>query len=959
MALNFAAPGWDFNFRNVATAASLAAGDANDIDLVSNSGGAAPLPQAGVYQNAAFADPPGYGWVLVPASYNGSGRSIDRRIWGQVNVTGGFNCFDVAVDPGEYLIRLVLGNSISANTQQGCFVIDPIDPNATGVNGILASGGGSVSANQNFFNAAGTGLYRCTTAGTYTTDVTGTGTGLAAGGTARFAFLAPVVLRLFMPAANLPSTSVLDTDNVVRTEAAWPTADNGKPVSVSVTCTSGILRVMRYPGVATSIRHFHVEQPPSQPLQDVTLLDLDGNPTAPITFYARQPQGKRMARLSVASGPPEAAAFTLGGTLASYFALATIEGAVWLVASANRLPDDATGTLTITQTDTSGNFTGSPYTTTFSTADSSIAIVSSQERPTDTSVLGLVRTETYLVHKRVIDKAATAFQGYSGTVFESDVAVNNDTELGTAIGNALSTAANGRRQRIRLRGTGVVYSASRFINGDFTGGGTGVLVIEDDAGHSPIITGVWQSNGVRGLHIRDVHYQAPNPSGTDQFLCLYPPTGAVYSTVFMERVRMDCSPNTAGHAVPVRCEGGESVVIRDCVFINAYDSIRFQNLHIAVSENNDFQRYVSDTHAVSRFPGQNTPPIRGVFADDHMYVLIRNNLKRLQRDQWTGYTQPDEPHSDLVQIRIVMLWWASGAAISGANVWRRHLNNYYRSTGAGTTGATPPTHTNGTVSDGGISWEFMGNVDSSFKVIMSLEENYCASRAQTYTDLGPGIWQTGNQAGQTFNAKWISGGFQFFINSGGGGLEVAAINNFSLSRIARGFIEGKTDGARYWVEYNAFVGSVTMPDVVSVHDGVNWYANQTLTGQGVVAEFNFAGSFTDLAVNDNNRVVGFRAGTASPNRPTDVFQGTSFATMPTTGLWEFELDESDTRTPAQVKADIRALFTPTAGNEIYGPRIAAEEPIPPDPQTFEFALNIEDAAGASAAFPIALTVVPA
>ena len=64
--------------------------------------------------------------------------------------------------------------------------------------------------------------------------------------------------------------------------------------------------------------------------------------------------------------------------------------------------------------------------------------------------------------------------------------------------------------------------------------------------------------------------------------------------------------------------------------------------------------------------------------------------------------------------------WGAGQTISGAGVYRLGSSSaHYVSTGAGTTGATPPTHTSGTVSDGGVSWTW---VDSSDRSIFSVDE---------------------------------------------------------------------------------------------------------------------------------------------------------------------------------------------------------------------------------------------
>jgi len=80
--------------------------------------------------------------------------------------------------------------------------------------------------------------------------------------------------------------------------------------------------------------------------------------------------------------------------------------------------------------------------------------------------------------------------------------------------------------------------------------------------------------------------------------------------------------------------------------------------------------------------------------------------------------------------------WATGQVISGAGVYREGpTSQQYVSTGAGTTGATPPTHTTGTVSDGGVSWTW---IDSADRTLFQCDEY--------------GRWIIG--AGTTGNATW-------------------------------------------------------------------------------------------------------------------------------------------------------------------------------------------------------------
>lgn len=49
--------------------------------------------------------------------------------------------------------------------------------------------------------------------------------------------------------------------------------------------------------------------------------------------------------------------------------------------------------------------------------------------------------------------------------------------------------------------------------------------------------------------------------------------------------------------------------------------------------------------------------------------------------------------------------WVTATAFS-ANTYCFYNGNYYTTTAGGTTGATPPTHTSGTVSDGTVSWTY-------------------------------------------------------------------------------------------------------------------------------------------------------------------------------------------------------------------------------------------------------------
>lgn len=57
--------------------------------------------------------------------------------------------------------------------------------------------------------------------------------------------------------------------------------------------------------------------------------------------------------------------------------------------------------------------------------------------------------------------------------------------------------------------------------------------------------------------------------------------------------------------------------------------------------------------------------------------------------------------------------WASGV-IYAANSYTFYNGNYYFTTAGGTTGVTPPTHTSGSVSDGGVTWDYYNGAYNTF-----------------------------------------------------------------------------------------------------------------------------------------------------------------------------------------------------------------------------------------------------
>lgn len=63
---------------------------------------------------------------------------------------------------------------------------------------------------------------------------------------------------------------------------------------------------------------------------------------------------------------------------------------------------------------------------------------------------------------------------------------------------------------------------------------------------------------------------------------------------------------------------------------------------------------------------------------------------------------------------VVPVTWSSGMVFA-ANTYCFYNGNYYVTTGGGTTGATAPTHTSGSVSDGGVTWTYYNGPYNEFR----------------------------------------------------------------------------------------------------------------------------------------------------------------------------------------------------------------------------------------------------
>lgn len=121
--------------------------------------------------------------------------------------------------------------------------------------------------------------------------------------------------------------------------------------------------------------------------------------------------------------------------------------------------------------------------------------------------------------------------------------------------------------------------------------------------------------------------------------------------------------------------------------------------------------------------------------------------------------------------------WSAGQSIASSNSTRYYGLNVYRATGPGTTGATPPTHTTGTVSDGTISWTFLftsvynieaaenvicgnnyyGNQSGRTVLVNSARQNWIMERALiSVGQIVTTQWTTGDSTVKHGDVRWYN-----------------------------------------------------------------------------------------------------------------------------------------------------------------------------------------------------------
>ena len=559
------------------------------------------------------------------------------------------------------------------------------------------------------------------------------GSGINAGGS-------PGTVRHTVAGGTTTSLTVLDALGVEGTISNWTTNDGF--------CTGG-----GYVDITFAADHFFVTRPATgtangylntlafqslgATLTDLTFKDDVGKPLTGI--YAKQPAGKLLARVSATAGQT---AYTLLGTLASYFVLAAVPAetgggfGIYPNPASARLPDNLAGTLTTGQLgvrQTDAGSTNGPTRDTWLT----VPIISSGGRVADSSVWGLISTETYAHIAATWSVVSTKWAGYTGQTIPAGnkQTVNSLATLNTALNSITPDGTSW--YAIYLQDDAAFYDG--FVappNLDF---GTGGLLVTNAAGHSPLIE--WQWCASINTHQAGIHFEGltipgkvNSPTSAWTFLWLLPNSTTYLRAVFKNikfgrRFATDptaYNPATGYSTAPsfVKTLFGKEISFINCEGRGFYNWTELHGTRIHYDKGTHLHERVADAMAYCEV----------TYIDDDRSLLVdANNYKWVEdytdHDVWGRFdvlvdegVHGDSPfqHRALSNYRVnpgypatvtsFPLSFRPGYTVTGGSVGRLFVfsNRVYQATAAGTFGGTGPVHTSGTVANGTASLAYIG-----------------------------------------------------------------------------------------------------------------------------------------------------------------------------------------------------------------------------------------------------------
>lgn len=853
---------------------------------------------AGAYSGGA-----GFGYVSSSPTATNRSTSIDARIAGDHTLTSMLFAMRIDMPSGNYKFRFAAGATGVTAAQDalvwngGCQDGATVISNANHTNYAAAT-----SFALNRYTIFGANLYKATTAGTTGAASAPTHTsGTASDGTVVWTFIKSAIARYVN--ASVTSGSQMDAASAIHTNANWP-ANNAQ--SAQVTVTAGFVTITRGQTTNLTLRHFAFD-PQATPLQPLALFDEYGGALgASFSLFAGQPVGYQAIRVTALAG---AATYTLGGDLAEYFALATIDGAQWIT-QAVRIPNSVTsGTLTITQTDGSPLISGSPFVNSYT-----IAVVSSGARSLDTTrVEGLLSTQASLILERVTNAHAGIWQGVSrasvppGNVFQ----VSSSAEF-VAAWNGI-TPDGSSTYCIELL-SGAFASNVNLNSKNF---GTGGLLVMPAPGHDPEFNQISTNNNivVRGLHFEGVK-QPMAPAGGAFFAWRF----GTYNGTFANRLKFSncrvgymykagatepqvselAAPGVGNSTAWVSVDHAEQLIITNNVGDGTSQMIGCSGVRVLHIKGNRNMRGTDDHMALAIQKA--TVDALGVLADDDLYWLIEDEVYDRELD-YEGFTTT--AHRDFIQLRPTL----DGAPYAAQRVVAKNLVNWtvgafcFTTAGlayvvaavtTGVAGVTPPTGTGDGQVDGGVTWNYAGVYNRTRRVNMVLRNCVMISAR--------------DQSAQVANGQFMLDS----INDYGvlpQSLDVCSYNNIEASPATYGITLNHT--GLMCAEFNVLAGSYKMLSDYAINSN---FVQFTGGGGRLLSRKNIIQTPSTADVGFISRqgdvISSFKAATVTP--PSAVMVG-PFTKVSAPLPWQYSLVEGPSVAVDAVRSDIRTKLAAQPG----------------------------------------------
>lgn len=699
-----------FNFRSTLAGPSGFPGDPANTTFVGQSAYSAGVGFG--YTGSITYHGENAGWVTWPKLCGGAGQSQWNTPW-RVDLP----------QAGNFNFRIALG-SFSPPGISSALIWD-----GAWADGATVIGPGNFTAYApstqypaGKYTVVGDKLYKATHDGTTGSNSPPSGTGSAiVDGSVTWAWVRTALASVSGTTAT--STSVLDATGTSYDRSAW----EGSNTPGSFTTTQNFVSITRgYAGYG-NIHHFAYEPILTQ-LVDLTFEDQFGQATSTPGFYANEAPGTPLFRIKATAGSIGVANVSFTGPLATYLVPQVIGGKTWACVGNTRIPDSLAGTRSVgvVQTDGSPTISGSPRTTTINAT-----VTSSGGRNTsDTSIYGLISTQAAIIRQTVDTAFSTGlWPGYTGqTILEAnDFAVSSRTSLEKAWSQLQPDLTSW--YRIRLQ-NGDYSGKPALGNKDF---GTGGVLWEPDAGHDPCINFAGSQWLVNRMHWRNFRFAT---AGTSGYAIQFVAGTTFFNVVKMENLRvgyMFSDGNPQETDIPANAlafflmRHGQSLEIDGCTFDGTSGSILPFNVRCLKITNNTVQRCTDDFIACGMSMYIND--IHGVFPDDNVYLRIKNNTRRNELD-YAGYA--NNAHIDFCQLRP---WQAGnspyGAYKAGGLAWAVgnqtfNAGNWYSVSAitTGVAGGTAPTHTSGTMVDGGVTWQYGGSFNANRAFYIDVDTNY-------------------------------------------------------------------------------------------------------------------------------------------------------------------------------------------------------------------------------------------